>query len=110
MRSKLLTHLGYYMVDHRNSPGITGKIAEMDPSKMPVGANTMMETDIVTCSHCQAVVRLNPYRDSATHPRNWCAKCDRYICDAPVCLMQCRPYLAYLDELDRQDKIAGVFK
>jgi hypothetical protein len=31
-----------------------------------------------TCNHCNRVVICNPDR---TRSREWCAKCDRYICD-----------------------------
>jgi hypothetical protein len=36
------------------------------------------ESATVTCAHCNAVVVLNPLR---TRDREYCAPCDRYICD-----------------------------
>lgn len=51
---------GYLLVDHR----ATGE--------------GLYESATVTCSHCHAVVVLNPDR---TREREYCAGCDRYICD-----------------------------
>jgi hypothetical protein len=31
-----------------------------------------------TCNHCNRVVMLNPQR---TRDREWCSRCNRYICD-----------------------------
>lgn len=100
--SKLRDNLGYFMIDHRASPGISQTQAELTPGMIPVGEGNMFERDIKTCIHCQAVVVLNPLR---TRPRNWCAKCDKYICDSPICNMECRPYVKMLDDLDKQDKL-----
>ncbi len=51
---------GYYLVDNRASGG------------------TLEERPIVTCSHCQFQIVLNPGR---TRDRSECPRCDKYICD-----------------------------
>lgn len=56
---------GYLLMDHRAG----------DP--MP-GQPRFAELPVVTCSHCQAQVVLNPLR---TRDRAYCPKCDHYICD-----------------------------
>jgi hypothetical protein len=66
------------MVDNRHSGG------------------TLLETKTRRCRHCQALVLLNPERQ---RPRNWCRKCDDYICDKPECLMECVPIDRVLDEM-----------
>jgi hypothetical protein len=57
---------------------------------------TLLESDTRRCRHCQTIVILNPLRQ---RPRNWCAKCDDYICDNPGCLIECVPIDKVLDEL-----------
>lgn len=76
---------GYLLIDHRNSPG------------MPlVPGGTVFESATITCCHCQTVVILNPDR---TRPRGYCQKCDHYICDNPVCHLECRPFKALADRV-----------
>jgi hypothetical protein len=43
-----------------------------------VPAGQKFEAPVVLCAHCQAGMMMNPLR---TRQREWCAKCDRYICD-----------------------------
>lgn len=71
------------MVDHRASPGLPENIARLagyDPKLC--GEGQLYEADTVTCSHCKAVVVLNPMR---TRERAKCFECDNkeghYICD-----------------------------
>lgn len=64
MRSKK-RHEGYLLIDHRNSPGI----GDM---------KGIFEAATYTCKHCQVVVVINPLR---TRAREYCPKCDHYICD-----------------------------
>lgn len=80
---------GYLLIDHRNSPGVSGD--------HPTGS--IFESATITCSHCGSVVVLNPNR---TRPRHWCGKCDHYICDNPVCVADCHPLKQLLDELETQ--------
>lgn len=55
----------YLIVDNRAGPGLPG---------MPA----VLEASTYTCSHCQAIVIVNPQR---TRERAFCRKCDHYICD-----------------------------
>lgn len=52
------------------------------------------EVDIRNCPHCQNDVMLNPLR---TRPRNWCMKCDAYICDNCVAF-ECTPMKKIIDD------------
>jgi hypothetical protein len=38
----------------------------------------VMESATITCAHCATAYIKNPDR---TRPRNYCRKCDNYICD-----------------------------
>jgi hypothetical protein len=38
----------------------------------------LIERPTFTCHHCHRVVVMNPDR---TRPREYCGKCDHYICD-----------------------------
>jgi hypothetical protein len=87
---------GYLIIDHRDSPGI-------DISEVPdrillntpiVGAGEVYERDIQFCAHCGCQVILNPLRE---RPRGYCAKCDHYICDNPICNKECIPLKKVLD-------------
>lgn len=70
MKSKR-SHEGYLLIDHRAGEG-------MGPRGTPLGAGSLFEAPIVTCSHCQRGVVINPDR---TRAREYCPKCDHYICD-----------------------------
>lgn len=69
--SSLKRHEGYLMVDQR-ACGL--------PAQLPGAAPTakFAEVSTLTCSHCAGVAIKNPNR---TRPRNFCRKCDGYICD-----------------------------
>ena len=86
---------GYLVIDHRNSPGVpqsvvghTGKVSPAVPG------GQLYESATVTCAHCQAIVILNPKR---TRPRNYCAKCDDYVCDNPICVKECSPFARVIE-------------
>lgn len=94
---------GYLLIDHRNSPGVplemilaSGKFA---PDVAAGAAGAVFESATITCSHCQVVVILNPDRG---RPRNFCAKCDHYVCDKPGCVTQCIPMNQVFDEIQNQ--------
>lgn len=57
-------HEGWLLIDDRASGG------------------ELIEQPTFTCSHCQKVTPLDPLRQQ---PRGYCTKCDRYLCDSPVC-------------------------
>lgn len=89
-------HEGYLIVDHRESPGVPDNPAMAGkPDALIARSGMALESATVTCCHCQVVVVLNPLR---TRPRGYCQKCDRYICDSPVCHRDCTPFERVLDQ------------
>ena len=82
-------HEGYLLKDHR-AAGIG----------MP-GEPLFVEAPIVTCSHCQRQVVMNPLR---TRDRAYCPKCDHYICDQCEGIRQlsggeCKTFKQVMDEV-----------
>jgi hypothetical protein len=97
MRSKRSLE-GWLQVDNRESPGVRPGEIPAPAGSLPVGRSTMFESAVVTCSHCQTQVILNPDR---SRPRNYCRKCDKYVCDNAACNMECVPYAALLDQAEK---------
>ncbi len=94
-----MKQMGYLMVDHRASPGLTEQqalIAGYDPKLS--GEGKVYEADTMTCAHCKNVVVKNPRR---TRDRPHCYQCDHYICD--FCAVKAQtsdvhmPFSKYLD-------------
>ena len=93
--SSLRSHEGYLLIDNRFGPGVSAEFVRASGKPAPVvPEGAMYESATITCSHCHAVVILNPNR---SRPRNYCAKCDHYVCDNPICLMECSPLNKVLD-------------
>lgn len=67
MRSKRSLE-GYLLIDNSASGG------------------AKVEVPVLTCSHCQAQIIVNPLR---TRDRNHCRKCDAYVCDKATCILEC---------------------
>jgi hypothetical protein len=95
---------GYFLLDHRESPGLTD--AHVQKAALPPGAGRgIFEAPQITCSHCQKGVVINPLRN---RDRNYCAKCDHYICDDPCGLAYkvsggaCKTYKQLVAELYEQ--------
>lgn len=85
---------GYLRIDCRDGEGITPEQAmKAGRGTLPVGRGRMIERATINCSHCQAMVVLNPDR---TRARAYCPKCDHYVCD--LCEAErvrtgvCRPF------------------
>lgn len=85
MRSKRSLE-GYLLLDNRAAGG------------------RLVEQATLTCSHCHAIVVLNPERSRA---RNWCSGCDKYVCDNPMCHAKCVPLNKVLDSL-QESALKGV--
>lgn len=66
----LKRHDGELQVDNSNTPDVP--VPGFGRGGMQMAAPT------ISCAHCGSVVMLNPFRE---RPRNYCRKCDRYICD-----------------------------
>lgn len=70
---------GYIMVDHRASPGIPEDMAiKLGYHPKQVKEGSTFESAVMSCSHCNTQVILNPLR---TRERHYCPKCNLYICD-----------------------------
>jgi hypothetical protein len=96
MRSKR-SHEGWLYIDNRDAPAVTAaQAAAWAPGREVVGAgvNGVYESALITCSHCQRTVVLNPQR---SRERGYCRKCDHYICDSPACNAGCVPMHLALD-------------
>lgn len=68
---------GYFLMDHRCSPGVPDEVLVAQGFPAGVGS-TIFESATITCSHCEFIVVLNPDRSRS---RGYCKKCDHYICD-----------------------------
>jgi len=66
--SSLKRHDGELQIDNRATGGAVPGFGNASNYSAPT----------ITCCHCGGVVMLNPLRE---RPRNYCRKCDRYICD-----------------------------
>lgn len=95
MKTSKRRHEGVLSVDHRWSPDVPFNPAMIGkPDALLAQAGALMESATVTCCHCQVVVVLNPLR---TRPRGYCQRCDRYVCDNPLCNKDCTPFEKMLD-------------
>lgn len=100
---------GYVEVDHSNSPGITAEQAASVGSKSIVPGGTIFKSATITCSHCKAVVILNPDRSRS---RGYCRGCDHAICDRCSLLMKlghpCRPFDKLIEDVIAKEKISWL--
>ena len=91
---------GYILIDHRAGPGISAEFIRRSGKEAPsVPEGSVFESATVTCSHCHAIVIMNPNR---TRARAYCQRCDHYVCDSPVCAIECRPMNRLLDQIQEQ--------
>jgi phage terminase large subunit GpA-like protein len=99
----LKRHEGYMFIDNRNSPGIDDET--MIKFGYPVGAGKgVYESATYTCSHCNAIVIIEPKR---TRERGFCLGCGQRICDACNLIraqtMECRTMKQIIEELQELD-------
>jgi len=91
---------GYLLIDNRNSPGVSSDLIRASGKEVPIVASGQIyESATMTCAHCNTIVVLNPQR---TRPRGYCFKCDKYICDNPICGKECHPFDKLLDVAQEQ--------
>ncbi len=76
--ASLKQHAGYLTIDHRDSPGVRPEDVAHVPGAFAVAGGQQLERDVLTCSHCQRAVILEPLR---VRDRGYCQKCHHYICD-----------------------------
>lgn len=65
-----------------------------------VSGGQRTECAVVTCSHCQRQMQVNPLR---TRARAYCSQCDRFICDwcdgmRAKSVVTCRTFTQLLDQ------------
>ena len=88
MRSKR-SREGYLYISPGEGPTLSlEEAAKTGKDIAGAGRRGLFESATVRCSHCHSIVVLNPER---SRPRNWCSKCDSYICDSPGCNAGCLP-------------------
>lgn len=76
MRS-LRDYEGYFLLDHRDSPGVPDEVAIK--TGLPPGAGRgLFEAPTYTCSHCQTVCIVKLPRETEVP---YCPKCDHHICN-----------------------------
>lgn len=101
--SSLRRHEGYLLIDSRNTPGLTEEIVKGIDADLPAHAGRgMFEAPTYTCSHCCAVVVLNPRR---TRERAYCSGCDHYLCDAcgaAKAMTGCKTFRQIIEETQEQ--------
>ena len=93
--SSLKRHEGYLLIDNRGLPAVPRHPSGQFDSP---GTNQLYECATITCAHCNAVVILRPDR---SRPREYCRKCDKYICDE-CSGKPCYPIEKVLDDLEKQ--------
>ena len=95
---------GYLLLDHSNSPGLGEEVIHGMGDDLPLNAGRgKFEAPTYTCSHCQAIVILNPLRQRERH---YCTGCDHYICDTCGAIraqtMECKTFLQIADEIQNR--------
>lgn len=94
----LRQHEGYMLLDNRNNAGVSDE--QMLAMGFPVGAGRgLYESATYTCSHCNAVVVMEPKR---TRERSFCGGCNQRICDPCAAVkaqtLTCRSMAQIVDE------------
>jgi hypothetical protein len=99
---------GYFMLDHRASPGLT-EFHTWDAELPPGCGSGLFEAPTYTCSHCIRVVVIEPKR---TRDRGFCFKCHHQVCDEceeiRIRTGECVPFRQLAEESlekDAQDKL-----
>ena len=86
-RNRVRGGRGSIMIDNRASGGLC------------------VEYDTMTCAHCNSVVVLNEKR---IRPREWCAKCNAYVCDDKKCATECYSMQRCLDLVAANPEIPAL--
>lgn len=90
---------GYFLLDHTQAEGMPDEL--VIAAGLPPGAGRgLFEAPTYTCSHCNAIVVLNPNRQ---RERVYCRGCDHNICDGCGVIraqtLQCRTFKQVVDEI-----------
>jgi hypothetical protein len=90
---------GYLMIDNRVNEGVPEQAVRRFGLPLQA-AKGMFEAKTITCSHCNAIVVMNPER---TRERTFCKGCNHYICDGCASVLAqtglCRTVDQILDEM-----------
>lgn len=95
---------GYLMIDNRGAPVPDEVVVAQG---LPPGAGRgLYEAATYTCSHCQAIVVLNPER---IRERAYCRGCNHRICDGCAAIkartLTCKTFEQVIDEVTSQPTI-----
>lgn len=101
--TSLRSHEGYLFIDNSNSPGVSD--ATVLSQGLPAGSGKgIFEAATYTCSHCNAIVVIEPKR---TRERGFCKGCSQCICDACNVIraidFKCRSFKHMIDEMQEAD-------
>lgn len=91
---------GYLIIENKFAPGPSleqVRAAGIKGYVAGAGTKGTFESATKTCCHCNVIVVLNPDR---SRPRNYCRKCDSYVCDSPECSFECIPFAKKLDDAE----------
>lgn len=70
---------GYLWINNGDGPALSEEAAAATGKDVLVSRQRgALEASVLTCSHCQAQMIVNPLR---TRDRPYCRKCDHYLCD-----------------------------
>jgi hypothetical protein len=90
---------GYLCIDNRVNEGLPDMLV-MRAGLPPGAGRGLFESATICCSHCQAIVVLNPNR---SRERAYCRKCDAYLCDGCGILLartfECKTFNQVVDEM-----------
>jgi hypothetical protein len=69
------------------------------------------EADVRTCTHCQAVIKMQEWKDDGA----WCSKCNAPVCAHGECakkteLVGCVPYVKYIETIIESDVTKRQFR
>ena len=59
-----------------------------------LSGGTLLEAGAKKCPHCRRLLYIAPLQ---LQDRHWCAKCDAYTCNNPVCIAVCEPFDKIID-------------
>lgn len=91
---------GYFLLDHRDSPGIPESLA-VQSGLPPNAGRGLFEAPTYTCSHCQKVCIVKLPRETEVP---FCPKCSHHVCGTCGKRREadggaCKPFKQIVDEI-----------
>ena len=76
-----------------------------------LSAAKRQEADVRTCSHCQAIIKMQEWREDGA----WCSKCSSPVCSHGACAkkteaMGCIPYVKYIETIIESEATKAQFR